>query len=387
MYQTHLPDLFRYGLKPFIDAKDSSPYLSRQMCDRLSALLLSPVWGGDVGRVRYALQTAVLRRRDGIKLEGSGRPTPMPSLGPQSSLGMDEFARTMQAIAQLEGIVGSETTVEVKADVVAMARATYSPTDKDKLLRQIITAIETAPEIDQCPCGGNETKSGLYLLRIEDVQLVTEVVDCLGHLDPVRMTCLDRLRLHFPDPDQWQQHFELDQHHHLRWKKKYILSARRDFAMAHIMQHLAPSPENLDYYLLDAPKAERAFTANWQTLVELATKPQRDAATCLQWHMFNGPPLRPDLPPKPTPPPSPRHSVLGPGPVFCQKPSAATSRPRTATAIANQRTALSGSFPGEALEDVKTRATWSPASSYTGAASRARPDAHGEPSAWNSESE
>lgn len=172
------------------------------MCDRLSALLLSPVWGGDIGRVRYALQTAVLRRRNGIKLEGSGRPTSMPSLGSQSSLGMDEFARTMQAIAQLEGIVGSEATVEVKAGVVAMARATYSPTDKDKLLRQIITAIETAPEIDQCPRDGNETKSGLYLLRIDDVQLVTEVVDCLGHLDPVRMTCLDRLRQHFPDPDR-----------------------------------------------------------------------------------------------------------------------------------------------------------------------------------------
>lgn len=114
MYQTHLPDLFRYGLKPFIDAKDSSPYLSRQMCDRLSALLLSPVWGDDIGRVGYALQTAVLRRRNGIKLEGSGRPTPMPSLGSQSSLGMDEFARTMQGIAQLEGIVGSQATVRGK---------------------------------------------------------------------------------------------------------------------------------------------------------------------------------------------------------------------------------------------------------------------------------
>lgn len=123
-YQTHLPDLFRYGLKPFIDAKNPSPYLSRQMCDRLSALLLSPVWGGDIGRVRYALQTAVLRRRNGIELEGSGWPTPIPSLGSRSSLGMGEFASTMRAIAQLKGIVGNEATAEVKAGVVAMARAT-----------------------------------------------------------------------------------------------------------------------------------------------------------------------------------------------------------------------------------------------------------------------
>lgn len=152
---------------------------------------------------------------------------------------------------------------------------------------------------------------------------MTEVVDCLGHLDPVRMTCLDRLRQHFPDPEQWHRHFELNQRHHLRWKNKYILRARRDFAMAHMMQRLAPSPENLDYYLLDAPKAERAFTANWQTLVGLATKSQRDSANCSQWYMFNEPRLKLDLPPKPTPAPSPRHTAtparLRVGRVLCIK--------------------------------------------------------------------